>query len=354
MWHAWNSRGIWMVEVRVREQDAFDVQAFTRWLSAELPALGDVERIEQFAGGASNLTFLIGCANDDVVLRTSPAGRKAASAHDMQREARLLQAIRAQFEAVPEVLAVTGDSSPLGRPAFVSEFVDGTILRRDLPEGADAQTLAELFVSSLVALHDVDITRPELQAFHKGDGYVKRQVEGWSRRYRQARTDDVPDGEAVMSWLEARQPPDAGVSVIHNDWRFDNLVLAPDGLNRVLAVLDWELATVGDPFMDLGSALAYWVQSDDDEQMQAFRMQPSNAPGMPTREQIVARYCELAGRTPPEWSFYEIFGLFRLAVIAQQIWYRFRAGQTDNPAFAPFGAAVTNLVRRCEQLVRDH
>lgn len=343
-----------MVEMRVREQDSFDVQALQAWLDTVVPGLGAIEVVEQFAGGASNLTFRIGCEHRDVVLRTSPAGRKAASAHDMQREARLLQAIRPQFREVPEVLAVTDDYSPLGRPAFVSEYVDGLILRRDLPEGADAGALADLFVSNLVRLHAINTDSEDLKAFHKGDGYVRRQVEGWSRRYRQARTEDVPSGDGVMRWLDAVQPPDCGVCVIHNDWRFDNLVLDPTGMDSVLAVLDWELATVGDPFMDLGSAMAYWIQSDDDEQMQAFRMQPSNAPGMPTREQIVQRYCELSGRKAPDWSFYEVFGLFRLAVIAQQIWYRYSAGQTDNPAFAPFGVVVNNLMDRCEQLVRSH
>ena len=285
-----------MVEMQVRDQDAFDVAAFGAWLADAVPGLGDITRVFQFAGGASNLTFQIDCAHDSVVMRTSPTGRKAASAHDMQREARLLTALRPGFDKVPRVLATAGDDSPIGRPLFVSEYVSGTILRRDLPEGAPVEAMADTFVQSLVDLHSVDTSSGDLASFNKGEGYVRRQVAGWSTRYRQAHTEDVPDGEAVMAWLDARQPADVGACVIHNDWRFDNVVLDPADLSRIKAVLDWELATVGDPFMDLGSAMAYWVQPDDEEGMQAFRMQPSTAPGMPSRDEFVDEYCRRAGR----------------------------------------------------------
>lgn len=340
-----------MVEVNIREQDAFDVDAFGSWLAQNVSGLGTLTRITQFAGGASNLTFQIDCVNDSVVLRTSPTGRKASGAHDMQREARLLAALRPQYDKVPQVLAVAGEESPLGRPLFVSEFVRGTILRRDLPEGAPVQAMADRFISAFVELHAVDTTVPELASFNKGLGYVRRQVDGWSSRYRQARTPDVPDAETVMQWLAASQPPDVAACVIHNDWRFDNVVLDPGDLSRIKAVLDWELATVGDPFMDLGSALAYWVEPGDDAGMQAFRMQPSTAAGMPTRDEFVREYCRRAGRPEPDWAFYEVYGLFRLAGIAQQIWYRYYHKQTNNPKFAVFGPAVQFLVARCEQLI---
>lgn len=338
-----------MADMAVR--DTFDVAALSQWLGSRLPHLGPITAVEQFAGGASNLTYAIECEHARVVLRTSPPGRKAASAHDMQREARLLLALRDQYPLVPQVLAVAGEDSPIGRPAFISEFVDGTILRREAPAGMPGTQLAQVYVQGLVDLHGVDVNSSSLAAFNKGSGYVQRQVHGWSQRYQQARTDDVPAGDAVMRWLDEHRPDDVGACVIHNDWRFDNLVLEPLQPPTIRAVLDWELATVGDPFMDLGSALAYWVQDDDDEGMQAFRMQPTNLPGMPTREQVVESYCRLSGRTQPDWRFYEIFGLFRLAGIAQQIWYRYRAGQSTNPAFAPFGAAVTYLMQRCDRLI---
>jgi aminoglycoside phosphotransferase (APT) family kinase protein len=340
-----------MAEFRGREQDGFDLDALDQWLARDVPQAGALKVVTQFSGGASNLTFLVEGTDQSVVLRTSPAGRKAASAHDMVREAHLLRGLRPQFSRVPQVYAVAGEESPIGRPAFVCEYVSGEILRRDLPDGAPVAAMARTFISTLVELHSVDASVPELAAFNKGQGYVRRQVEGWNARYRQARTDDVPDAESVMAWLDAQQPADVASCVIHNDWRFDNMVLDPDDLSSIKAVLDWELATVGDPFMDLGSAMAYWVEPGDDAGMQAFRRQPSNAPGMPTREEFVDRYCELAGRPRPDWLFYEVYGLFRLAGIAQQIWYRYYHGQTTNPAFAMFGPAVSFLVARCERLI---
>ena len=340
-----------MVEMQVRDQDAFDVEQFGAWLQDAVPGLGDIERVFQFAGGASNLTFQIDCANDSVVMRTSPTGRKAASAHDMVREARLLTALRPGFDKVPEVLATAGEDSPIGRPLFISVYVAGTILRRDLPEGAPVEAMADTFVQSLVDLHSVDTTSGELASFNKGEGYVRRQVDGWSNRYRQAHTDDVPDGESVMAWLDQRQPEDAGACVIHNDWRFDNLVLDPQQPERIIGVLDWEMATLGDPLMDLGNTLAYWVQADDDQTFQMMRRQPTNAPGMLTRQEVIEYYGEKTGYKVENFDFYTIYGLFRLAVIVQQIYYRYYHKQTTNPQFKNFHLLVRYLNHYCESLL---
>ena len=196
---------------------------------------------------------------------------------------------------------------------------------------------------------------PELAALGRGDGYVARQVAGWTDRLSRAATDDLGDWSGVTAWLDAHQPADVGQCLIHNDWRFDNMVLDPADRLRVHGVLDWEMATVGDPLMDLGGALAYWIQADDDDFFQAFRRQPTTAPGMWTRDQVVQWY---AGRTglevgPEQWRFYEVFGLFRLGVICQQIWYRYFHGQTHNDAYARFGPAVAYLESRCRGLVGD-
>jgi aminoglycoside phosphotransferase (APT) family kinase protein len=198
----------------------------------------------------------------------------------------------------------------------------------------------------------VDAEKAGLGDLGKGLGYVARQVAGWSERYRGARTDDVGDFEIVMAWLDAHQPEDVGSCVIHNDYRFDNVVLDDD--REVRAVLDWEMATLGDPLMDLGGALAYWVQADDDEVFAQFRRQPTHVPGMLARAEVVDYYCARTPRsvTPRQWTFYEVFGLFRVAVIAQQIYYRYHHGQTTNEAFAIFGPAVRYLEQRCRELVR--
>jgi aminoglycoside phosphotransferase (APT) family kinase protein len=205
--------------------------------------------------------------------------------------------------------------------------------------------MADSLINGLVQLHAVDATI--LAELNKGHGYVGRQVDGWSTRYRNALTDDVPNGEKVMQWLAANKPEDVDSCIIHGDWRIDNVVFDLEHA-RIAGVLDWELATVGDPLMDLGSALAYWVDQDDEPAFASLRRQPSHLPGMPTREQFVSRYLELSGRNCVDFTFYEVFGLFRLAVIIQQIWARYRAGQTTNPAFAGFGDAVNTLINRAE------
>jgi len=173
---------------------------------------------------------------------------------------------------------------------------------------------------------------------------------------RDARTDDTPDVEPVMDWLAAHRPDDVATCLVHNDYRLDNLVLDLDPASddadlTIVGVLDWEMATLGDPLMDLGGALAYWVQADDDEPMQQLRRQPTQLPGMLTRDEIVALYADRTGVRTEDWTFYEVFGLFRLAVIAQQIWYRVRQGETSNPAYDEFGPMVQVLAERCTRLV---
>jgi aminoglycoside phosphotransferase (APT) family kinase protein len=246
------------------------------------------------------------------------------------------------------MIALCDDQSVMGSDFYVMERVVGDIFRRDVPEGvkpSDVSVMADSLISGLVQLHAVDATI--LAELNKGPGYVQRQVEGWSKRYRNALTDDVPNGEKVMAWLEANRPADVASCVIHGDWRIDNVVFDLEQA-RIVGVLDWELATVGDPLMDLGSSLAYWVDRDDDPAFAALRRQPSHLPGMPTREEFVQRYLQLSGRRCDDFAFYEVFGLFRLAVIIQQIWARYRAGQTTNPAFAGFGDACNTLINRAE------
>ncbi|MCW2607109.1 MAG: putative aminoglycoside phosphotransferase [Frankiales bacterium] len=336
----------------VREEDAVDVAEVAAWLEREVPGLSGVPEVRQFTGGASNLTYLLRYPDRDVVLRRPPTGAKAAGAHDMHREYDVQRRLAPHFAAVPTVLA----HDPV-QDRYAMEHVPGTILRADLPRGVEltpeqARALGLGVFTALADLHAVDVDTAGLRDLWKGDGYVRRQVEGWSRRYRAALTDDVPDAEDVMAWLDAHQPADVGAVLVHGDWRFDNLVLDPDDLSRVRAVLDWEMATVGDPLMDLGASLAYWVQADDDELFQLLRRQPSNLPGMPTRAEAVASYAARSGREVGDWTFYEVYGLFRLAVIIQQIWFRYRAGQTTNPAFQHFGGACTLLVERCRGLLR--
>jgi aminoglycoside phosphotransferase (APT) family kinase protein len=352
--------------VAVREEDAFDVEAVTRWLSEHAGTLkgglpcGRPE-VRQFPGGASNLTYLLSWPERELILRRPPEGAKARGAHDMRREYTIQSRLAPVFGYVPAMVAFCDDHDVLGSDFYVMERLSGTILRRDLPEGLtlspeQARTLATRFLDVLVELHSVDPERAGLADLGRGAGYTARQVAGWSDRYRRARTDDVGDLERVMHWLAGHQPgSDVATCVIHNDFRLDNVVLDPDDPLRVVGVLDWEMATLGDPLMDLGGALAYWIQADDDEEFRAVRRQPSDLPGMPTRAELVDHYAWRTGRsvTPEQWRFYEVFGLFRLAVIAQQIYYRYHHGQTHNEAYARFLPLVRLLDVRCGRLVEE-
>jgi aminoglycoside phosphotransferase (APT) family kinase protein len=347
----------------VRDEDSFDVGAVAAWLREHAePAFADVvagtPEVRQFPGGASNLTYLLRYPDGDLILRRPPGGTKAKGAHDMGREYRVQSALAPVFARVPAMVGLCEDESVIGSEFYVMEKVDGTILRQDFPPELDltiedVNLLCGNAIDVLIELHQVDPATPGLGEFERGAGYVERQVGGWCKRFRAARTGDVGDFEPVMTWLEEHRPGDVGHCVIHNDFRFDNLVLAPGDPMRIVGVLDWEMATLGDPLMDLGCTLAYWVQEDDDEFFHAFRRQPTTAPGMWSREEVVGYYCEQMDLTVTEeqWRFYEVFGLFRLAVIAQQIYYRYFHGQTSNPAYAIFGEATTYLERRCRQVI---
>ncbi len=341
--------------VEVREEDAFDVAAVAAWLAREVGIEGTPE-VRQFAGGASNLTYQLSYPDRELIMRRPPAGVKAKGAHDMGREYRIQSALKPVFGRVPTMVGFCADESVIGSEFYVMERLEGTILRKDLPSDWDlspdeVSELCRRAVDVLIDLHGVSVSAAGLGDLGKGEGYVARQVGGWSRRYRAARTEGVGDGEAVMAWLHAHQPADVGACLIHNDYRFDNLVL--DDAREVIGVLDWEMATVGDPLMDLAGGLAYWVEAGDDQTFQLFRRQPTTAPGMWTRAEVVDYYTARTGLpvSPEQWRFYEVFGLFRLCVIMQQIYYRYFHGQTHNPDFAILGEAGRYLEGRCRVVI---
>ncbi len=346
--------------VDVREEDAFDVDSMTAWLRENASGVPDgTPDVRQFPGGASNLTYLLSWPSRDLILRRPPSGQKAKGAHDMHREFTIQSKLAPVFGYVAEMIAFCDDQDVIGSDFYVMQRLEGTILRRDLPEGLelsedDARQLCTNFLDVLVELHSVDPSKAGLDDLGKGAGYTARQVAGWSERYRKARTDNVGDLEQIMGWLDEQQPDeDVATCVIHNDFRLDNAVLAPDDPLRVVGVLDWEMATLGDPLMDLSGAMAYWIQADDDESFRSVRRQPSHLPGMLTRAEIVDYYTSRMGLsvTPEQWRFYEVFGLFRLGVIAQQIYYRYHHGQTHNEEYARFLPMVQLLEARCHELI---
>jgi aminoglycoside phosphotransferase (APT) family kinase protein len=233
----------------------------------------------------------------------------------------------------------------------------GLIPRKNLPSElalTEEQTsnLCKAMIDALVDLHSVDLEQSNLTGLAKGEGYVERQLTGWAKRYANARTWNVPSGKKVMRWLEENKPTKETICLTHNDFRFDNLVLSPEDPSKIIGVLDWELATLGDPLMDLGNSLAYWVEASDDFLAQSTRRQPTHLPGMMTRKEVIHYYLEKRGLTDVDFRFYEVFGLFRLAGIAQQIYYRYHHKQTRNPAFKNFWVFVHYLLWRCRKAMR--
>lgn len=342
----------------VRPGEELDAAAVTEWLRANGVDLVGQPEVTQFSGGASNWTYRLKYDNRDLILRRPPKGTKAKSAHDMVREYTVQRALKPAYPAVPAMVGLCTDKSIIGDDFYVMDRVEGIIPRRSLPRGlrlseADVHRLCLNVLDKLIELHRVDYAAAGLAQLGKGNGYARRQVEGWTARFQKARTWNVSNFRYVTDWLHERIPGDVKTCVIHNDWRFDNVVLAPDDPTKVIGVLDWEMATLGDPLMELGSMLAYWVQADDDFLMRSTQRQPTTLKGMLTRREVVDYYLGQTSLKADDWVFYEVFGLFRLAVIAQQIYYRYYHKQTRNPAFRHYWAMVNYCAWRCRRLIRN-
>lgn len=343
--------------VAVREEELFDVAAVSAWLRTKVPDLEGEPEVTQFPGGASNWTYRLRFANYDFILRRGPAGTKAKSAHDMGREYRLQKALQPVFPWVPEMVGYCDDESVIGAEFYVMRRIAGVIPRRNMPRDLEltseqADQLCRNMLDKLVALHQADLETSGLSDFGKGSGYAERQISGWTRRYQQAKTWNVPAGKGITDWLAANLPEQERLCMTHNDYRLDNLILNPQDPTEILAVLDWELATVGDPLMEVGNMLAYWIQADDDFIARSTRRQPTHLPGMFTRQQIIDYYCDKMELDAKNFAFYEVYGLFRLAAIAQQIYYRYHHKQTRNPAFKNFWLVVHYLHWRCKRIIR--
>jgi aminoglycoside phosphotransferase (APT) family kinase protein len=256
------------------------------------------------------------------------------------------------------MVAFSNDESIIGRDFYVMQKLVGIIPRANMPRGLElgkeqTKQLCLNVIDKLIELHQVDIQATGLSALGKGTGYAQRQIDGWTERYKKVPTWNVPKCTYVMDWLKANVPSTERSCLIHNDYRFDNVVLDANNPMNVIGVLDWEMATIGDPLMDLGNSLAYWVQADDDFFMKMIRRQPTHLPGMLTRKQVVQYYCERINLDVKDFTFYEVYGLFRLAVIVQQIYYRYHHKQTTNPAFKNFWLMVNYLNWRCKRLIKQ-
>lgn len=342
----------------VRQGEELDLTRLQPWLADTLQLDAQVSpSITQYAGGASNWTYCLAYPDQSIILRRAPQGTKAKGAHDMGREFTLQQALKPVYPLVPDMLGHSSDISIIGTEFYVMEKLNGIIPRSNLPKGlqlssAQVTTLCTNALDSLIALHQVDYKAANLTNLAKGTGYVQRQIDGWCARYRKAKTWNVPAATGVMDWLQANIPAQETICLTHNDFRFDNLVLAQDDPTRIIGVLDWELATLGDPLMDLGNTLAYWVQADDDFIARSTRRQPTHLPGMLTRAEVIEYYAQKTGTDVSHFAFYEVYGLFRLAAIVMQIYYRYHHKQTRNPAFKHLWFFTHYLLYRCNKIIK--
>ena len=336
----------------VREGEELPNERLLAYLTAHLPDVEGPLVIEQFPAGFSNLTYLLRAGNRELVLRRPPVGAKIKTAHDMSREYRILSHLHPVYKKVPRPLLFCEDEEILGAPFYVMERVTGIILRAQPPRGIELSSelmrgLSEAFVENLAEIHEVDYEAAGLGDLGSPQGYVKRQVEGWTRRYFNARTDDVPSIEKLAEWLVQHLPADSEkASLIHNDYKYDNLVLSPQDLTRVVAVLDWEMATIGDPLMDFGTSLGYWVETTDPEEWQRYGFGLTSLPGSFTRRELLDHYERRTSRNIDDPVFYFAYGLLKIAVIVQQIYFRYQKGLTRDPRFAQLG----ELVKACGSL----
>jgi aminoglycoside phosphotransferase (APT) family kinase protein len=324
----------------VRDGEELPVERLSDYLNEHITS------IEQFPSGFSNLTYLIRAGDRELVLRRPPVGAKIKTAHDMSREYRILSHLYPVYQKVPRPLLFCDDESILGAPFYVMERVTGIILRAQKPHGLDLppdlmRRLSETFVDNLAEIHGIDYEAAGLGDLGSPQGYVRRQVEGWTKRYYNARTDDVASIESLAVWLHQHLPADSErPALIHNDYKYDNLVLAPDDLARVIAVLDWEMATIGDALMDFGTSLGYWVEAADPEEWQRYGFGLTMLPGSFTRTELLEHYVRRTGRRIEDPVFYFAYGLLKIAVIVQQIYFRYQKGLTRDPRFAQLGALV--------------
>ncbi len=341
----------------VRDGEGLDMKRLEPFLRDSIPGLEGKIEVRQFPSGHSNLTYLIVAGDRELVLRRPPFGYKAKSAHDMGREYKVLKALHGKFPYAPRPLAYTDDASILGDQFYVMERLAGIILRKDPPPGlnytpAQATRLCENFIQVLLDFQAVDYQAVGLGNLGRPAGYVARQVAGTCKRYQAARTPDAPTCEIYMQWLQEKQPPDTDrPALIHNDLKFDNMVLSPDDPTEFIGILDWELTTIGDPLMDVGISLSYWVQADDPPELELTRTIPSNLEGMLTRQQILQRYEEKSGLKVEYYDFYYLFGLFRMLVVVQQMYYRYYHGQTQDERFKKIVQMVFVLDELANQII---
>lgn len=321
----------------IRKGEELDIPKLDAYLRGQVADFPGIEIVHQFPGGFSNLTYLIGDkSKKEYVLRRPPFGAKIKSAHDMGREFKVLSLLQPHFEKIPQPIVHCEEEDVIGAPFYMMTRLSGIILRNKIPRGLDLgadkmKTLSSSAIETMAQLHTINLEKTGLINFGKPEGYIQRQVEGWIRRYYKSQTDDIIEMDKLAEWMKANQPTSNTAAFIHNDYKYDNLILSPDDLS-IKGVLDWEMATVGHPLMDFGTTLGYWAEDKDDNLLKFFNLTWLN--GNLNRRQITELYQEKTGKEIENILFYYVFGLFKISVICQQIYKRFKDGYSKDPRFA--------------------
>lgn len=344
--------------IQVREGEAFDAGVVEGLLREKIGGLPEGElEIEQFPSGASNLTYLLKIGGWEGVLRRPPQGPIPPKAHDMGRESGILSKLHDAYPLAPKPYFFVEDEGVIGAPFYVMERREGVVIDQSFPEGVEpdeglCRGISRTVVDTLVGLHAVDPWEAGLGDLGRPEGFLRRQTEGWIGRYDKAKTEEIGEVGPLTDWLAANVPESPAPTIIHNDYKLNNLVLVPGDLTEVRAVLDWEMATVGDPLFDLAVSLSYWVEPDDSDDLKAVMPTVTATPGFMTRRELIDRYAEVSGRDLSEMQWYLVFGYFKLAGILQQIFARWKNGQTQDERFATFGDRVRTLILHAEELCR--
>jgi len=343
---------------RVRAGEELDLSRLEPFLRSRFPGEAEGIAVRQFPSGHSNLTYSIVLGEREMVLRRPPFGTKVKSAHDMGREFRVLSKLRSAYPPAPGVLLYCDDETIIGAPFYLMERLRGIIIRRAPSpalefSAATARQLSEVFIDNLARLHGLDYAGIGLAEIGRPDGYLQRQVSGWIERYAGSKTYDLTEVEQIASWMQQHMPPTGAATLIHNDYKYDNIILNPDNPTEIIGVLDWEMSTIGDPLTDLGTALAYWVDPGDPEELQEIRWGPTTCTGSLSRAGLVERYARKTGRDISRMPFYLAFACFKVAIIVQQIYYRYHHGLTRDPRFAQMPGVVKALLRSSLEACRS-
>lgn len=341
--------------IPVRKGEELNEENLNAFLSENIEGL-DAEaplEITQFPAGASNLTYHIRKGSWEAVLRRPPLGPVAPKAHDMGREYTILKAIHPFFKQAPKAYLFTDNTEIIGSPFLLMERKYGYVIDAEYPEGITPteemnRHISEKMVDTLVQLHAIDYRKTEMKNMVKPEGFIERQVKGWIERYERSKTDEIPGVNELTKWLASRVPNSPSPTIIHYDFKLNNTMF-DENFENVVGLFDWEMTTVGDPLADLGVMLGYWVQADDREEIKQNRSTVTTLPGFMTREEIVEAYAKKSGRDVSNIQFYLAFAYFKNAVIAQQIYYRYKRGQTQDERFATFNQHTFNLIQEARE-----